>query len=374
MKKSRFLVFLLSLSATLVLFDACKPDKEEEDLVNNYDRAALLANVVNNYIVPAYSDYLKSVKDLNDTWTAFGGNLNSSTLSDLRTNYFSLATKWQSVAFLEFGPAADISLRAQTNVFPVDTALMNLNSKGGTFDLAQVNQFDAKGIQALDYLLHHPSYNSEADLLTFLNSSACQAYFTAIVNDLLTNGNYVNDKWSTYQATFIANNNSNAEGSAMSIIVNALSSHYEAYVRKGKLGIPAGVFNGFSQQAMPGHVEAYYSGKSLDLLKASVAAIHQFYEGIAYNGGNNGEGLSDYLTYVQVKKDDVFLSAAISLKIQAINDALALLNDPLSNDVLNNKAKVNEAYEEMQQLVSIVKVDLTAALGVLITYQDTDGD
>ena len=50
------------------------------------------------------------------------------------------------------------------------------------------------------------------------------------------------------------------------------------------------------------------------------------------------------------------------------------LNDPLSSEIMNNKPAVNECYSKMQQLVPYTKVDMTSALGVLITYQDNDGD
>ena len=35
---------------------------------------------------------------------------------------------------------------------------------------------------------------------------------------------------------------------AISNIINALCLHYEFYVRRGKVGLPIGVFNGFSHQ------------------------------------------------------------------------------------------------------------------------------
>ena len=54
--------------------------------------------------------------------------------------------------------------------------------------------------------------------------------------------------------------------------------------------------------------------------------------------------------------------------------ALNGLNDPLSNEVVVNNAQGHETYDKLQQLVPLIKVDMTSALGVLITYQDNDGD
>ncbi len=51
---------------------------------------------------------------------------------------------------------------------------------------------------------------------------------------------------------------SNSQGSSISNIINALCLHYEFYVRRGKVGLPMGVFNGFSQQKLPHLVECYY--------------------------------------------------------------------------------------------------------------------
>ena len=49
-------------------------------------------------------------------------------------------------------------------------------------------------------------------------------------------------------------------------------------------------------------------------------------------------------------------------------------NDPLNNEVSTNTAGVLNVYQKMQQMVGYLKVDMTNALEVLITYQDSDGD
>ena len=53
---------------------------------------------------------------------------------------------------------------------------------------------------------------------------------------------------------------------------------------------------------------------------------------------------------------------------------LGSLNDPLSNEVTTNVSGVATTYQSMQFLVPTIKVDMCAALGVLVTYQDSDGD
>lgn len=357
-----------------VLLISCETKTgKETDLINSYNRTELLNNVGKLCIMPAYNSYYSSVVKMEMDFSSFVQNPKNTSLETLRTSWELCLLSWQEIAFLEFGPAADISLRSQTNLFPVDTSLINSNVKLGNSNLAIASNFAAKGLQTIDYLLFHPDYN-DAALLTYLSSNESVKYLEKVIIDLKENAKYVNDQWRTYINLFISNSESNADGTSMSNIVNALSIHFEANVRKGKIGIPSGVFNGFSQQVMPAHTEAYFSGKSLVFARKSMDAIEKFYKGVSYANNNDGEGLDDYLNYVEAKKGSEFLDELIKSQFTAIGTALSALNDPLSAEVLNNKEGVSNCYQEMQKMVSLIKVDLTSSLGVLVNYQDTDGD
>ena len=80
------------------------------------------------------------------------------------------------------------------------------------------------------------------------------------------------------------------------------------------------------------------------------------------------------MDFVNAQYNGENLSIATNNQFQLIKDNLSQLNDPLSDEILTNKVNVSNAYENMQQLVPLIKVDMTSALGVLITYQDNDGD
>jgi len=54
----------------------------------------------------------------------------------------------------------------------------------------------------------------------------------------------------------------------------------------------------------------------------------------------------------------------------ALND----IPESLAESVSTQTGKVDKAYAELQQLVVLLKVDMTSVLGVQITYQDNDGD
>lgn len=348
----------------------------EFNTVGEYDRSTMLANLADNYIIPSYTNYQASTTELDNKATAFKNALTIVTLTELRAAWKLTCISWQGVSFIDFGPAADISLKSQTNIYPIDTALVNSNIASGSYDLQIPSNFDAKGLQTLDYLLYGTGNNDQEVVDYFINTSEAQNYLTAITSELKANAGTVLNNWNnTYSQSFKNNSTDNSQGSSVSILVNALSQHYESYIRKGKVGLPAGVFNGFSQQPMPGHVEALYSENSIEYATAVMEAFRKFVKGNSYNDNTEGQGLDDYINFVSAKDaNGNALETTIDSQITTIISALNTHTNPLSDEVVNNSSQVMSTYQEMQKLVPLIKVDLTSALGVLITYQDNDGD
>jgi hypothetical protein len=192
--------------------------------------------------------------------------------------------------------------------------------------------------------------------------------------NLQVNSQSVINNWSTYRSSFINNNSSNAAGSSVSNLVNGLCSHYETYIRKGKIGLPLGIFNGFSQQEMPELVECYFYGQSLPFAYRAIESMKTYINGQSYNDNTEGLGLDDYMDHVGATSGNTNLSVEINNQIDEILTSLMAINDPLSNEILTNKNGVTLCYSKLQELVPLMKLDMTSALGVLITYQDNDGD
>tara|TARA_B100000809_G_C15111186_1_gene520673 strand:- start:235 stop:1380 length:1146 start_codon:yes stop_codon:yes gene_type:complete len=369
------LTFCLAL---LILVGCSKKDQEvlpEGPSSSEFDRVELLTNYANKYIKPAYAAYYSEVNSLKNEVSTFTSTLTVTSLQSLRNKWENTLLIWQDVAFLEFGPAANISLRAQTNVYPVDTALINSNILSGTYNLQVSANFDAKGLQAIDYLLYGVADNDIDIVNYFNNNSNARTFLQDVINDLEANTKSVNSNWQgAYSTSFIANSASTAQGSSVSDIINAISQHYEAYVRKGKVGFPAGVFNGFSQTPMPLHVEGYYSNKSLPYVYRSLSSLQDFVNGNAYSNSNTGSGLDDYMVFVNANNNGAALHSLINNQFSVIKTELDKINDPLSNEVSTNNTAVKVVYQKMQQMVGYIKVDMTNALEVIVTYQDTDGD
>lgn len=366
--------------AMLVVLVACKKENklkfdDETPSVDDYNRQIMLTNYTNAYIIPAYSAYKTDLLELYNETQIFTATPSIPNLQQLRVKWKDALLVWQDVAFLEFGPAEYIALRSQTNVYPADTSLILNNITTGSYNLQAASNYAAKGFQSVDYLISGVGGNDQEIVDYFTSNANAKTYLSEIVSELKNNAAYVYDEWvNSYSSTFINNSSSNAQGSAVSDLVNALNMHYETYIRKGKIGLPSGVFNGFTQTPMPSHVEAFYIQESLPYVYRSLNSFHKFINGNSYVTNAAGEGFDDYLIFVNATSNGVGLETAINNQIVSINNQLALINDPLSNEVLTNNQAVKDVYQQMQMLVPKMKIEMTDALGVLVTYQDNDGD
>ena len=393
---SKFLKFLYVFSALLII-QSCKKsgctdpealnyniDAQKDDnscLYEDYDKLSLLTNLADNYIIPSLDAYKSKIVSLNIHVDSFIVNPNISNLALIRTNWEDALLNWQDIGFLDFGPSENILLRKQTNTFPIDTAELNNSISTTEWNLDYVSSYDSKGLQALDYLLFKPGHTDNELITYYQNNISAKNYLKALAEDLNQNINYVTNEWITYREDFIndfevttSNLSTNSQGSSISNIINALCLHYEFYVRRGKVGLPLGVFNGFSQLELPELVECYYSGKSTQNLVRSVNSLRKYVSGSSYLNNDNGLGLDDYMDFVNAEQNSQQLSTVIDNQFLTIFEDLNNINGPLSEEIINNKSQITQTYQELQQLVPYMKVDMTSALGVLITYQDNDGD
>lgn len=393
---TRFLKFLYIFSALLII-QSCKKsgctdpnalnydiDAQKDDngcLYEDYDKLSLLTNLADNYIIPSLDAYKSKIITLNIHVDSFIVNPNISNLTLLRTNWEEALLNWQDIGFLDFGPSEYILLRKQTNTFPIDTTELNNFITLADWNLDYASSYDSKGLQALDYLLFKPGH-TELQLITyFQNNTNAKNYLKAVAEDLNQNINFVTNQWVSYREDFIndfevtqSNFSTNSQGSSISNIINALCLHYEFYVRRGKVGLPLGVFNGFSQLELPELVECYYSGKSTQNLVRSINSLRKYVTGSSYLNNDNGLGLDDYMDFVNAEQSTQQLSTVIDNQFLTILGEVNNINGPLSEEIINNKSQITQTYQELQQLVPYIKVDMTSALGVLITYQDNDGD
>lgn len=360
-----------------ILISSCKKDKEEEPSPeDSFDKSGMLANIADNIIMPQYLGFKIKVDSLQLLTTGFISAPNSITLSSLQSEFTEAYRSYQWISTFEFGPAEADIIRANFNTFPCDTTQINSNIVAGTYDLASVSNIDAKGFPGIDFLLYGSSQNN-AYILSLYTTSGTAAnaknYLTALVNELKTKTDVLINAWSTsggnYTGTFKESTGSDV-GSSIGMLVNQLNYDFEL-LKNARVGIPLGKKS--LGVPLPEKVESYYSQQSLLLAMEHIKNVENIYLGRAKDN-TDGKGFDDYLAHLNVQYGSGSLNDAIQNKFISAKNKLSLIPGTLSDAVITNTAIVDAAYLELQQLVILLKVDMPSALGVSITYVDSDGD
>jgi predicted lipoprotein len=375
MKKAVASAFVLLLVA-LVTFSCQKQTGTNPEPTGSVDRKALLTYWADSLVRPGYQRFGDKFGVLKTKAAAFTAAPTTATLLEARQAWQQAYVEWQRVEMYEFGPAETVSLRNHFNIFPTDARGIDRNISSGSYNLALGMAIPQQGFPALDYLLNGVAANDAAIAQQFATSAAHRRYLTDVVTKMDQTFGTVNAQWNSgYRDTFINNAGTDAN-SSLSRMVNAYSLYYEKFLRAGKVGIPAGVLLGSASSAtnpLPDKIEAYYHRGTLPVQLATTAhaAVQQF-----FNGREGQPSLKSYLNAVGAKdsRSGQALSSIISAQFATSFQQLNALAPDLYVTVQSRNADAVASFNEMQKAVRLIKVDMTSALGITVTYVDNDGD
>lgn len=374
MKTSKKLCYLpIAAIAVVLLIQACaKSGQSPKSSSNNFDRAAILTNLSTNIIVPNYVSFGASVTTLDSAVTAFNAAPDAAKLTALQTAFINAYKKWQTISVFDLGPADAQTLRISLNTFPADVTQINNNVSAANYNLAPLSALPAQGFPALDYLLFGTGADNAAILVQFTTDAKAanrKTYLATVSSLIKTKTSTVVSAWtSTYPSTFI-NASGTDVGSSLGQLTNELNEDFEI-LKNYEIGIPAGTQS--MGTTFPTKVQAYYSRISVQLALIHLQTIQNVYEGNSAKG--NGPGFDDWLTALNAKYNGGLLNDAIMTQFAACNTKLQGLTDPLSTQINTNLTAVTTTYTALELQTVLLKTDMPSALGILITYGDTDGD
>lgn len=354
-------ITILSLFLALV---SCGSDKKSEDPETDFDVNGMLVNMADNIIVPAYTNLNAAILKLEDEVSVLDTTQSTNNLTAVKEAYLALHLAWHKAAMFDFGPAQDMVLRSAMNTYPIVDTLIQSNIAEGNYNLGTTSNLQgATGLNALDYLLYGietPLTVGEID------------YIQAIVKQMKTKVGYVLNEWNTnYRDTFV-NNLGTSNSSSVSLLLNDLSLYTEKNLRTGKIRIPAGLLPTSSGISL-NHIEAKYSANySSTYIQTSLQAVSDYYYGIGTAG--DGIGFDEYLQALDTDYNQTKLYLAIREKLSETIQEASTLNNPYAAELQNNHDKVEMVYNQVQDLVILIKNHMTVAIGVRIGYVDTDGD
>lgn len=349
-----------------------EPDKRTTD------RKAVLIHLADNIIIPAYANFKPKLDAMITKSQAFSAKPDATTLGEFRKAWVEAYTEWQKVELFDVGPANKTAIRNYYNIYPANVAGINEYIADPTTNLEVASSYDKQGFPALDYLLNGTG-TTDSEIVSFYTSSTDGAKRLAYIKRITDHMSsllikVVSDWNGTYRDEFTTKTGLDI-GSPMGELVNGFVLHYERYIRSGKFGIPSGaMLNGV---IAPNKVEAFYKK---DISKTLALTAHQAVIDL-FNGNNIKSGASDpsFKTYLDGlgAKDSATgktLSEIINAQFEVVNQKINALKPGIYEEVKTNNAAVVQVYAEMQKAVRMLKVDMTAAMSIVITYTDNDGD
>ncbi|HLP18942.1 MAG TPA: imelysin family protein [Chitinophagales bacterium] len=334
---------------------------------DNFDRTAMLSNLGNSIIAPAYTTLAANTLALQNQANTFIAAPGVASLDSLKQSYINAYVKYQAVEIYDFTPSQ--YMRNSFNSFPADTNQINNNIVTGVYDLSTANNVQAKGFPALDYLLYSKTAAEVVALFaTDVNAAKRKQYLADIVSELNTKAAAASAGWSgDYLNTFIQASGTDV-GSSTGMLVNDLSMELERN-RRERVGNSLGYVGIVSGGAIsPYSLEAFYAAYSKELLIENLQQMK-----ILYQGGT-GTGFDDYLNQIGADYNGTPLATEITNQFD--KTILAAQNIPVdfATALTTNKPQMETLFLEIKRLVVLVKVDMSSNLGVVINYADNDGD
>ncbi len=343
------------------------------------DRALVLANYADNIIIPAYSNFKIKLDLMLNKSAAFTSKPEKATLTDFRAAWVDAYTEWQKVELYEFGPAERETIRSFFNIYPANEKSILDNIDITASNLETPASYAQQGFPALDYLINGVGAN-DTEILAFYTSNSTQgikrlAYITRLTQRMNLLFSKVNSEWNgSYRDTFVSKTGLDI-GSSTSLMINGLVLHYERFIRSGKFGIPSGaMLNGVVSAEK---VEAYYKK---DISKTLALAAHQayvdFFNGKSVKTGVEGPSIKTYLNQLNAKDSGSgkMLSELINAQFEVSKNKINVLRMNFNEEVKTNNVAMRAVYSEMQNVIKMLKVDMTSAMSITITYTDNDGD
>lgn len=348
----------LTLFIGVVIF-ACK--KKPIETTETFNKSTLLVSVTDGIIVPRYQTLQNEIGELSAAWADFKISQDQQNLNIVQEKWLDANIKFQRAKVFNFGPAMDNGLNASFGTYPTDTSKILTNATITSPNLGAIANIDAIGFPALEFLL----YRTNALSLLTSDPNLTQ-YVDLVIDKMETEINQVVNSWTSSYSAIFKNGSGTEVTSGFSLLVNAFNKDFEL-AKNAKLGIPIGVQSlGIPQME---YEEAPFANQSLRLLTENLIGIRNLYDGVHENGSND-VGFDDYLVTLEKNHTHTQISDRFNFAFLKLSS----LDDDLEYEVQNHMPDLNELYTNLQALVVHLKTDMTSAFGVLITYQDNDGD
>jgi predicted lipoprotein len=158
----------------------------------------------------------------------------------------------------------------------------------------------------------------------------------------------------------------NDAASGTTLLANKMAFVLEN-IKKLKLSEPSGI--GQTSGPNPERVESPFAEISIDLITWELREAKRVFN------GDNGQGFDDYLDALNIKHvDGVPLSETINNQFDLAIERAGNYDTSLKRTIAATPASVQLLIDDIQRLIILVKVDMISQLGILLIFNDNDGD
>lgn len=363
----------------LSLVAGCKDDDDKDTPFGTYDRKALLTSLADKVIRPAYVNLEFTSARLDSAVAVFAQTPTAATLAGAQAEWKEVACAWKQAEVYAFGPAEVLNLEASVS-YVADTMLVS-DAADPTVTINQLyveaRPASAKGLWALEFLLFGGAPGTDAAVLARCTvgagAAARRTYAAALATNLHAKASTVRDGWdaATYRQLFVAADGNDVT-SSLSLLANALVQRIEL-IKNDRLGQPLGETTGGTPQ--PNAVEGYASGESTELLLCALDGLEAPLRGNRA-GQSPAPGLDDLLDHLEgtPASGQAALSQRILAQLATTRQHTQALGTSLDAALAQQPATVRTIYDDTKQLTVLLKVEMISRLGVLLTFNDNDGD
>jgi predicted lipoprotein len=336
-----------------------------------FDRGAMLEGIGTTVIVPGHETLVAEAESLDGVAAAFVAEPTEAALAELRERWLATEIAWKGVQLFQLEGLLilhnAIEKRPARDDFIEETVSALNEGRLAGIDAAFIERAGAtsKGLGAIEYLVYPPGLEPAAVVALYAQSGRGE-YLRATTENLVAKARELRAYWAPgeggYLSTFVASDSDGADiRGSVSRLANRIIEVHEISTQHG-LGRPMG--RSTDGIPRPEEVEAPLSGRSLELLVATVETLRRTIDA----------GLDDYLDHLDLSGDAAPLSQRISEQYEVALTALRAIEGPLQVAVVERPAQVERAYEAMRALIVLLKTEMAAQLGITVTFSDTDGD
>lgn len=363
-------ILLTILCAVSIALISCSDEQGPQ--TDSFDRAEMLRSISDRLIIPAYTSAEESLDSLAVFYdeAIADGLLSTAEIDVLRARVATTTLRWQRIVTFNFGPAeGDLGTVAQeVSTFPCDTAA--IEARISTSDTVFTDfRRDTRGLAALDYLVFATTSTETAQRLSGPAAQGRRQYLRAVIMHARSAIVGVATSWrSQYRDVFCSRTGTDA-GSSVSLLFNEMNKSFEL-LKNFKLGLPLGLRAG-QTASEPTKIEAYYSGRSYELIGLHFHSIKEIWSGKL----SDGTVIPSFRDYLLTVVNGPRLVEDTEAQIARI-DAAYLTVSQSQMDVLirTNPQALMLLHTEMQKLTRFIKSEMSSLLGISITYSSGDGD